>query len=127
MMKELKFDEVLKFDLLLPDMGGSAMDIAMSLDRWNSLPSDIQQIIEGTLPEAQQAHYNAMVRVGKEALEQIRAEGKVKISVATPEEVALWAAKALPTHQKWVDDMAAKGYPAQELYDKVKEVIASYK
>lgn len=123
---ENKLDEVIKFCLENP-MGGSAMDVLMNKDKWNSLPPDIQQIIEGTLPEAEQATFDAQLESEMKEHDRIIAEKKIKVSVSTPDEAALWAEKALPSHQKWVEDMTAKGYPAQDALDKLHEIISRYK
>ena len=38
-------------------------------------------------------------------------------------EIAAFQEKAGPIHQKWIDDMAAQGLPAQELYDLVNTTL----
>ena len=44
----------------------------------------------------------------------------------TPAEIQEWAKYAQPIHNAWIDDMGAKGYPAQAIYDEAKRLIGEY-
>jgi TRAP-type C4-dicarboxylate transport system substrate-binding protein len=125
MLSELRLDEVINYNLEIA-MAGSAMDVVMNLDRWNSLPADVQGIMESTFADMEKAAGDAELAAEQETRDRIMAEGKMQVVVATPEETALWSEKAVPMHQVWIDTWEEKGYPAQEAYDKLMEIIARY-
>jgi TRAP-type C4-dicarboxylate transport system substrate-binding protein len=99
----------------------------MNMDKWNKLPADIQKIIEGTLePWEKKFHADALAE-DKAVREKLLASPDHKVIDPTPAELALWTAKARPSHKVWIKQMRAKGLPAQAAYDKLMEIIASYK
>jgi len=120
-----KLPEVTKYHLNLP-VKTSLSSVIMNKDKWNSLPPDIQEIITGTLEETEKFDSDSIISFEQEVYNQLVAAEDHTVVEPTPDEVALWIEKAPPAHQKWIDDMAAKGLPGQAIYDKLIEVIKRY-
>lgn len=121
-----KLHEVTKFHLNVPAATavGSAI---MNLDKWNSLPADLQQILEGSFAEVEQTIINTTLAGDRDVHARIAATEGHTVIEPTEAELALWKERAMPLHQEWIDKMEAKGLPGQAVYDKVIEVIGRYK
>jgi len=121
-----KLQEVAKVHLDVPISTTVGVNI-MNMDTWNSLPSDIQQIIEGTVAEIEQEQFNDGLAGNKEVRDRLAASPDHTIIEPTEDELALWRTKAMPYHQAWIDKMEAEGLPGQAAYDKLIEIINRYK
>jgi TRAP-type C4-dicarboxylate transport system substrate-binding protein len=106
-------------------------NIVMNLDKWNSLPSDIQEQIMGECGfKGSQLWGRGRDLVKKAVKEKIAAGGYDMIEYTPPpEEQDRWlAVGGKPMWEKWVADMEAKGQPrAQEILDTLLELIETYK
>ena len=101
--------------------------VIMNLEKWNSLPTDLQQIIESLAAETELLCFNDTMAGDKRVQERISGMEGHTVIEPTEAELALWKERAMPLHQEWIDKMEAKGLPGQAVYDKVTEVIARYK
>ena len=99
----------------------------MNLDTWNSLPPDIQKLIDGTLAEMEQAAARNETELDKGIHDLLAADPAHKVVDPTADELALWYEVAQPIHQAWIADMEGKGLPGQAAYDKLTEIFARYK
>jgi TRAP-type C4-dicarboxylate transport system substrate-binding protein len=105
------------------------MRIYMKWDTWNSLPPDIQQIIEEIGPAGSDCWY--AVRNGidfdihlDEALDYIKQKGElIEIS---PEELKQWRQLIQPHLDSAVNDVAAIGLPARKFFNRMIELVADY-
>ena len=50
----------------------------------------------------------------------------VKITYASPEERARWAAVAKPIHDKYIAGLEAKGLPARKVYNEANRLLEKY-
>ena len=108
--------------------GGTSMGpdmLLFNLKTWNKLPADIQKIFEDLGPWLGQE----LIKVdnGYEAMVLGKAKGMGhKIITPTPEQMQMWVDAVEPIHKKWLADTAAKGLPAQAVYDEAKRLIKEY-
>jgi TRAP-type C4-dicarboxylate transport system substrate-binding protein len=123
-MGAFKLIDLCDFGLLFGEAGeSSTLDTYLwNLETWNSLPPDIQEIIE----EA------TLIRIEEEnklEAEEVRAgieyakEVGMTIHTTSPEELKLWQDATKPVHAKWVTETTKLGYPAQEIYDAAVRLI----
>lgn len=108
--------------------GGISMGLAsliMSPKTFDSLPSDVQKIVE----EASVWVADELIKVDKGEIERAMKQAKEldhTFTYLTPEEIQLWKDAAVPLHEKWINDMEAKGKPARAIYEEAKRLIADY-
>jgi len=119
----LKFNEVTKYWIWEPICTGGLM-IAMNLKVWNSLPPDIQTIIEQLNAEA---HYRfrELMQTPAESRALLRKLGW-EVYELSPEERARWHKVAQQVVDKWVAEREAKGLPMRQVMEVVKRVSESF-
>jgi len=104
----------------------TAMWVGINLDKWNSMPADIQQIFTEVSAEwiavhgqvwddADAAGRAYTLELGNEIIELTAAEGD------------RWAAAVKGLPDTYISEMAAAGLPGQELIDYARSQINSYK
>lgn len=91
----------------------SAFFITMNKDKWNSLPPDIQKIIEGVNKEYIEKAGNAWDEIDKEGKDFTIKLGNQIISL-TKEEDEKWSKAVKPLLDEYVTTTKAKGLPAEE-------------
>lgn len=119
-----KLDEVTKYGLKLGMTSPTNMTI-MNLKTWNSLPPDIQKIIEGVNADAVEwviDTYNIEDGVTAKLLEK---EG-IPVYTLPPAELARWKKRTKPLWGEWVADMKARGLPGQKVMDDFVEILKKY-
>jgi TRAP-type C4-dicarboxylate transport system substrate-binding protein len=123
----MKLLDLLKYHTMFGEFGchTSGDVFLINMDVWNSLPSDLQQILEEAVQWRMQEVTKSDSEQLAEGLAYAEAQGHHFIYL-TPEEMKLWedAAKA-SEHEKWIKDNAAKG-PTQAIYDEAIRLINSY-
>jgi len=113
-VKAAKIFDICKY-LTLTDHGlGRQQYFVATLEAWNSIPEDIQKIVEeAAISAARLADTLSYGRVEETAFEEAKNKG-VEIYVLTPEEKEVFRHKVLPFHEKWV-----KRIGNREMYDKI--------
>ena len=100
--------------------------IAMNKDRYNSLPADLQKIID----DNSGAEFSAFI--GKQWDESVgparkQAEDRQNTFYAIPaDQMAEWVAVGDKVAEDWVKDMTKKGHNGQEMLDTAKSLINKY-
>jgi TRAP-type C4-dicarboxylate transport system substrate-binding protein len=119
----LKFNEVTKYWIWEPICTGGLM-IAMNLKVWNSMPPDIQTIIEQLSIEA---HYRfkELMQTPSESRALLKKLGW-EVYELSPEERARWHKVAEPIVDKWLAEREAKGLPMRKVMEAVKRVSESF-
>jgi TRAP-type transport system periplasmic protein len=96
---------------------GSAYTIAffvvMNKDRWNSLPPDVQKIIEEVNAEWIDKTGKSWDEIDKAGIEFTKGLGNQVLAIS-PEEDAKWAKAVQPVLEEYVKNMKAKGLPGEE-------------
>ncbi len=92
--------------------------VVVNIDAYDGLSDEHKAAFDSSVPEAID-HYLANYAELIEKWEGILAEKNVTKVTVPDEEIAKFREVALPIHAKWVEDMAAQGLPAKELYELV--------
>jgi TRAP-type C4-dicarboxylate transport system substrate-binding protein len=103
----------------------------MNLEKWNSLPPDIQEAINsvnGMERSKHWAHWTFDEAAGA-AQQAIKDAGyEMNEYVVPAEELTKWQDAARPFWDKWVEETTAAGYPeAQEILDTTLELLEKYR
>ncbi len=125
-LKGWKFSDVIKTVIVCPPMAYTApIPVFMNKDKWNSISSEDQKIIEQINAEWTEKQAKLWNELDKEATELAKHKG-LKIITATPEQQAQVAEKMKAVRAAWVKKTAAKGLPAQEAMDFCLEYIKAH-
>jgi TRAP-type C4-dicarboxylate transport system substrate-binding protein len=123
-LKGFRFHEVVKYCTILNSYV-LPMGYAINLKTWNSLPPDIQKIMEELggfrFAESNAKSFDKNDIVGREL-----AKGKIEIYELTAEEKKIWAQKFKNINEKWVADIEAKGLPGKEVYEETLSLLKKY-
>jgi TRAP-type C4-dicarboxylate transport system substrate-binding protein len=114
-LKGWKFGEVCKYTYINHGNAyGNGFFIAMNKEKWNSLPKDIQQIVDKLNEEWFQKQAKLWTDVDVEGLDFAIKTGQ-KIVYATPEEEAKMKERMNPILDAYVKSMKEKGLPGEEV------------
>jgi TRAP-type transport system periplasmic protein len=119
----MKLREVTKYCLFEP-LFASGNIVGMTRKLWNSLPSDIQIIIEELNAEAR-VRYLQTVLTPAQNMENMKKLG-FEVYRLTPQERARWQKAAQPIVDKWVREQETKGLPAKQVLETIKQVVELY-
>lgn len=89
--------------------------VVMNKDKWNSLPPDIQKIIDGMSPEYIEKYAAMWDDIEKSGKAYLVKRGNKIISLPKEEE-AKWVEKAQPIFDDYVKRMKEKGLPGDEAF-----------
>jgi len=113
-LKGWKFGEVCKYTYENPGNAYSnGFFIAMNKEKWNSLPKDIQQIIDKLNEEWFEKQAKLWTAVDEEGRDFVAKTGH-KVTKATPEEEAKMKERMKPILDAYVKSMKEKGLPGEE-------------
>jgi TRAP-type C4-dicarboxylate transport system substrate-binding protein len=107
------------------NIGFTGSEVIMNLEKWKSLPPDIQKIIENLEPwvvEQALAAVDSDIKKGRKACEE-RGQNFVE---PTAEETQKWLESGKAVHEKWVEENEGEGRPAKAIYEKAKSLIKEY-
>lgn len=91
----------------------SGFFVVMNKAKWNSLPPDVQQIIDQIDQEWIEKQGRVWDQIDSEAYSFVKARGN-RIITLSKEEDARWAAAVRPVIDDYIKTMKAKGLPADE-------------
>ena len=100
--------------------------VGMNKNRYNSLPKDIQKIIDECSGSVGANLVGKAWNAADKAAFELGKEKGMKPIYLTPKETKIWEQKCAPITEKWIMDMKAKGYPAKEFIDEAKRLIKKY-
>jgi TRAP-type C4-dicarboxylate transport system substrate-binding protein len=112
-----KLYEVAKF-VTMTNQGSAAKCLVMRLQTWNSMPPDVQKIIQDMNPWAE----DLMYKVGEAAFQRVAGISKnagVEIIEFSPAERARWDEATKSVEKNWFAEMDAKGLPATAMYNDI--------
>lgn len=127
-IKDYSLLEVLHYHTIFGDGGAYSPGIGLmiNLNTWNSLPSDIQEI----LVEAYKTATRELAEMQNRDRELIIKEAEERgdpIEYLTPEERQMWVDYMKPINEKWIEETEALGKPAREAYEALLEAFNKYK
>lgn len=100
---------------------------AMNLDKFNSLPRDIQKIIE----EVSEPNWVKTAAIfdknAENVIEWLRTKHpEITMYTLPPKERARWLEVAKPIVEKWIEDANARGYPGRQMIDDLKSLVMKH-
>jgi TRAP-type C4-dicarboxylate transport system substrate-binding protein len=126
MLKGWKVAQVANYSTMVFDVGYvSAFFIAMNLDKWNSLPKDIQKIFTEVSEEWVEYTGNVWNQIEIEGYQFAEKGGHTFIYLSRDEQ-ARWGKAVKPLMNNYVNAMGAKGLPGQEALNYRQQLIEKY-
>ena len=110
-----KWGDVIKYVNLIP-MTRPPMATIMNLQKWNSLPPDIQKIMNDMIPEITDIADKNQVLSYKDAIARAPKELGTTFHRPSKDEIARWTAVDKPVQDKFIADLEAKGMPGKQFY-----------
>ena len=124
-LKDFKYAEMCKYVTML---NGPIYPFAvvMNMDKWNSLPKDVQAVFDELGP--QQAAWTGvyMDKHVKSAMRWSKRKQGVKVFRLPKKEKAKWDSKIKPLIDKWIGKAEAKGLPANAIVADIKDFAQMY-
>jgi TRAP-type transport system periplasmic protein len=118
-LKSFKIAEVAKYNTFCWPVGNMyTFYVAMNTDKWNALPADIKKIFNDVDQEYIDKYALAWNKINKEGTEYSKSLGN-ELIILSADEAARWKAAVAPVMDKYVEKMAAKGFSAQEMKDRI--------
>lgn len=105
-------------------LGTSVFQVSMNLDRWNSLPEDIQQIFLDNSGEDWLREVGSIWRNIDNHGIQVATEAGNKHIELSPQESAVFAEKLEPVVDRWVSEVAGQGIDGAALVAAARAAIA---
>lgn len=124
-MKDLKFAELCRY-VTVTDTVIYPFAVVMNLDRWNSLPPEVQQAMEGMAEEHAEWTGNYVDNHVKDALEWSKETHEVEVIRLSEEERARWNDRLTHITDAWITDAAGKGLPAEQIVSDIRELAGKY-
>lgn len=109
-----KYAEVCKY-VAEANIGGAAWFFGMSKAVWDSLPRDLQLVIEYANKDVAKNFTTTYVQHEASGKKYLTDNG-VQIRLLSADELSSLKAASKPIIDKWIQDQEAKGLPARELY-----------
>jgi TRAP-type C4-dicarboxylate transport system substrate-binding protein len=115
-----KFYEVAKYGLQVPVYSGIWI-VAMNKETWNSIPKELQALMEEIGQEIQAAEQKRTLEAEKGFWDTARQKG-MEIYNISPDEIARWKKATAVVDDKYVADWSAKGYPVKEALEMMRKI-----
>ena len=94
--------------------------VVMNMDKWNSLPKDVQEVMDGLGIEQAFWTGNYMDKRVDESIEWSKKNYNIEIIKLTKKELAKWNKLLKPLPDKWIKQAKAKGLPARTILKDIK-------
>ena len=101
--------------------------LAMNKDRYDSLPDDLQKVIDDNSGLAFSIFAGGTMAEADGPARQIAVDRGNTIVTVSAEDAAEWEALASPVYDAWIADVATKGIDGQALIDEARALMTSYK
>jgi len=125
-MKDLKFAESCRY-VTMTDTVIYPFAVVMNMDRWQSLPPEVQKVMEDLATEQAEWTGNYMDQHVKASMEWSVKEHNVEVIQLDAKAKAAWDQKLQFITEKWVADAKAKGFPAEEIVADIQKLTQQYK
>jgi TRAP-type C4-dicarboxylate transport system substrate-binding protein len=124
-LKDFKFAELCKY-VTMTETVIYPFAVVMNMDKWNSLPDDVKKVMDDLGTEQAEWTGNYMDNHVKEAVAWSKTDQKVEFIELSQEEKAKWGAKLEFITAKWIEEAKAKGLPAEEIVQDIKDLTKKY-
>jgi len=126
-LKSFRLAEVCNYTINLAAQYHPHYFLCMNWNKYNSLPPDLQKVIDDSIPWARENCQGVMDRQEPAGVEFAKSLGKgYQFYDPTPEEFAQWVDPIQPLMEKWAASVDAKGLPGTQLYNFVRERVKAY-
>jgi len=126
-MRGFKVDEVLFYHLQNANFHTNIFGVVMNLDKWNSLPSDIQEAIDKLSGTAAAEMFGEVFDgTDTDTIQHIKDVGGHTFTTLSPEEKARWDGILKDILDDWLKEQEAKGLPGQEILDEALRLGEKY-
>lgn len=125
----LKLQELTRYHIELEDqgrLGTLVFQVPMNLDRWNSLPEDIQQIFLDNSGEDWLREIGGIWRKADDRAVAIATAAGNRHIMLSAEESAAFREAVEPVVDRWVEEVSARGIDGQGLVDAARARIAAH-
>ena len=99
--------------------------VSMNLDKWNSLPPDIQKVFDEVSNEYIDIAGDVWDKASEAGLQYARDEG-LQIYTLPAGERARWHAAYKPLKEEYIKEMESKGLPGKEFLEEIEMLIKKY-
>jgi TRAP-type C4-dicarboxylate transport system substrate-binding protein len=106
--------------------GGTSFGFVMNLNTWNSLPTEIQTILDDMSEWSVDLHDQWQLEADAELESQWTQEGVMEFIRFSKEELARWVAVDEPVRDALVAELEAQGLPGEELMDEYLRLEEKY-
>jgi len=89
--------------------------VVMNMDKWNSLPKDVQDVMDGLGVEQAFWTGNYMDKHVNKSIDWSKKNHNIEITKLTQKELANWNRLLRPLKDKWITQAKAKGLPARAI------------
>jgi len=124
-LKDFKFAEACKYATLTETVI-YPFAVVMNVDKWNSLPPEVQKVMDDLATEQAEWTGTYMDNHVQESIAWSKKEQGVEFISLPAEEKAKWDAKLEFMVQDWIKEAKAKGFPAEEIVADIKALIKKY-
>lgn len=108
-------------------LGVAVFYLGISTQKFNSLPADVQKIIEDIVPEAIKAYAQIYEVDGDLRKTKIMVDQGVQVIAFPPDQTArIMEISKNNIWEKWVADMASKGHPGRKVFDVYKKAADKF-
>lgn len=121
-LKDMKYAEIVKYVTDYP-LQITTFVAVMNKSKWDSLPADVQKVIDELAPEMAAFAGSYLDGIVNESMKWSEDNHQVQTVSLSPEEKAKWDKYYEELRQKVIDDLKSKGLPADEYAQKVLELI----
>ena len=122
-MKDFKFAELCKY-VTMTQTPIYPFAVVMNMDKWNSLPKDVQKVMEDLGREQAEWTGVYMDKIAQESIAWSKASQGVEFIV--PADKAQWSKKLEPIVDAWVAKKEKEGFPAKEIVADIQALIIKY-
>jgi TRAP-type C4-dicarboxylate transport system substrate-binding protein len=122
-MKDFKFAELCKY-VTMTDTPIYPFAVVMNMDKWNSLPKDVQKVMEDLGTEQSEWTGTYMDRIAQESIAWSKANQGVEF--IEPSDKAQWSQKLEPIVNDWIAKKEKEGVPAKQIVADIRALIKKY-
>jgi TRAP-type C4-dicarboxylate transport system substrate-binding protein len=124
-LHDFKLGEIIHNITLVP-VYPTLFAVLISEDKWNSMPADVQNILEEMIPEFIKKNDDFQNKLAQERLDSAEEEFGIQLFTLSTQELARWVAADKPVFDKFIDQLNSKGLPGDSLREKYLELEKKY-
>jgi len=111
--------------VIVANMGVAASGITMNKAKYDSLPQDLQKVIDRAMQNWSIKQAKSYDDADKDSAEVFTKAG-ASVYELPPAERSRWMKATEPVYSQWLNDMKKKGLPAEKTYGEFKRMTKEY-